>query len=51
VAEQELDLVKFATGQMTEPSACSSEMPHAAFEKLYRIQNYAESKLKMLFWR
>jgi hypothetical protein len=26
-------------------------MPHAAFEKLYRIQNYAESIWQMLFWR
>jgi hypothetical protein len=49
--EKKLDLIEFATGKMAEPGTSATKMPHAAFEALYRIQNYAESILQMLFWR
>jgi hypothetical protein len=49
VAQQKLDLIQLASGIMAKPGASSLEMPHAAFPVLYRIQNYAESILKMLF--
>jgi len=40
--EEELDLIQFATGKMTQTCAGAPEMPHAAFEELCRMQNYAE---------
>jgi hypothetical protein len=51
VSKQKLNLVEFTASLMTEPGTSSSEMPHAAFEALYRMRNYAESILKMLSWR
>jgi hypothetical protein len=42
VAQEKLDLFQFSTGNMAEAGAGASQMPHAAFPKLCRIQNYAE---------
>ena len=47
MAEEELDLFEFATGNVTQPSAGTSVMPHAALSSLCRMPDYAEAISKI----